>query len=780
MASTKFRIVVHGFLIAACMALFMISQQAFAAAPAWSTQFPRLFFTQAKVEALQQKLPNDEALQAAWKQILGRADRYLNDELVSLDYAESGSGQHGNYGRPSNQVRGMAAMLGLAYQMTGEEKYAEKLRLALLHFIQLKRWAGDAQRDPPWHSELNTARFCFGYAVGYDSIHDYLSEADRERIRDGMARLGIVPTMNDWVLPAQRIHALDSMGHNWWSVCVGMAGVASLSVLGEHPDAEMWVQEIRDGFPEFFVYQGNVLQNKSVNFDRKGAFYESVNYANYALSEYLLYHLAYTNVFSQPPPEIPLLNSVGDFFIHTAYPANDSLYTVNFGDSSQHASGEKTLQLLKACGFDSPMYSWYLARTDWGLNDPIGLLNQNPIPMNQPPDDLETSMLYPDIGWCMMRDSWQDDASLLAIKSGFAWNHAHPDAGSFILFHGGKPLIIDSGNCSYSRREYSAYYRQSKAHNVVLFDGEAQNPEDVSRGDRGVVEPGRVLHLMDSSGIKYALADATGPTSWKTSRNYRSFLWIDDAILIFDDIRTHDEHQMEWLLHYEGAAEDSGDTVLLSNGDESRAAVHFLYPEDKAFVRKKGLKDHDPDTEVEYIAVTPDQKTREQKFITAVLPYGANGERPDYSFKLLQGDEMLGVQIEHNGKVTNVYLNLRADGRRMHRNSNKVIDGWETDAYLFGFTRAKNADDSLNVIERGFVMSGSYLRKDQQVMLSSLSKVYSVFSYSDQGMDVVLQGQPLVNCSIHSPDRSLPTRLNGETVNPQWNAVGARFQLKQE
>ena len=53
-------------------------------------------------------------------------------------------------------------------------------------------------------------------------------------------------------------------------------------------------------------------------------------------------------------------------------------------------------------------------------------------------------------------------------------------------------MIIDSGTCSYSRPEYSSYYRQSKAHNVVLIDGEAQNPEDCSRGDRGVSHAGTV------------------------------------------------------------------------------------------------------------------------------------------------------------------------------------------------------------------------------------------------------------------------------------------------
>ncbi|MGH7958281.1 MAG: heparinase II/III domain-containing protein, partial [Opitutaceae bacterium] len=79
------------------------------------------------------------------------------------------------------------------------------------------------------------------------------------------------------------------------------------------------------------------------------------------------------------------------------------------------------------------------------------------------------SIIYPDIGWAVLRDSWDRDATLLAVKSGDTWNHAHADAGSFILFHAGRPLLIDAGSCSYGRPEYRGYYARSAAHNVVLY-----------------------------------------------------------------------------------------------------------------------------------------------------------------------------------------------------------------------------------------------------------------------------------------------------------------------
>jgi hypothetical protein len=737
---------------------------------ALASSYPRLYFTAGKLKELRRDISDDAVVRQAWQDMLRRADKLVDEKLVSREYAESGAGQHGNYGRPSSQISTMGTTLGLAYQMTGRRVYAEKLREALLHYGKLNRWAGDAKRDPPWNSELNTARFCFGYAVGYDSIHDYLSESDRKTIIQIMVERGILPTLNDWILPEKRIHALDSMGHNWWSVCVSMAGAAALSILGEEPRAQQWVEQVRDAFTEWFAYSGNTLQNKTLNFDRKGAFYESVSYANYALSEYLLFHLAYSNVYSdKSPPQIPILKNAGDFFVHTSYPTTDSLLSANFGDSSLSASGAGTLRLLLANGFDSPSYHWYITRTDSGLRDPIGLVYYQHQKQKAAPADLPTSFIYPDIGWVTMRSSWQDDATMLAVKSGFTWNHAHPDAGSFILFHGGKPLIIDSGNCSYSRREYTSYYRHSKAHNVILIDGAAQNPEDCGNGDRGVVHPGQVHHLMDLAGIKYVLADATGPTSWKCSRNYRHFLWIDDVILIFDDIRTHEIGQLEWLLHFEGKAKERGDEIHLSNGTQAGAIFRPLFPKGMAVVRKKGLKDHKPDTEVEYLALVPKEKNREMKFITAILPLGQSVKSSTEDIELLEGDEMLGVRISRSKKVTEVFLNLRADGRRMHRNSNKIINEWDTDAYLFGTTRSAGSSDDPDSISRGFVICGSYLRKNEKIVLDSLSKVYSVFAAENGKLDIALSGQPVVNCQIRSKDRPTKTTVNGQVITGRWN-----------
>jgi hypothetical protein len=763
------------------MTLLLITLPSVAATalPASRIRRPRLFFTAKRIDELRQRIEKEGPVKDAWENILKRADRTLDERLVSKEYADGGSGQHGNYGRPSSQIANMAGTLGLAYQMTGQKRYADKLTEALLHYGTLRRWAGDAKREPPWNSELNTARFCYGYAVGYDSIHDCLSPEDRQTIARDMIRLGILPTLNDWVLGEKRIHALDSMGHNWWSVCVSMAGLASLSLIGDEPQAETWVKQVSEAFDEWFYYTGNVLQNKSINFDRHGAFYESVSYANYALSEYLLFRLACSNTPGKPPRDIGHLEKAGDFFVNTAYPTSDSVLSVNFGDSSTGATGARTVRLLLANGYEADQYHWYLDRTDQGLGDPVGLVYYEPAPSKKLPADFPTSVIYPDIGWAVLRSSWENDATMLAVKSGFAWNHAHPDAGSFILFHGGRPLIIDSGNCSYSRREYTSYYRQSKAHNVILLDGRAQNPEDCGGPDRGVKTPGKLHHLLDAADLKYLYADATGPTSWLFSRNYRHFLWIGGVILIFDDVRAHEAGKLEWLLHYEGQAETDGPDIRLSNGDRAKAIVRPLFPEDMTIAERKGLKDHSPDTEVAYLALSPRTDLPEAKFVTAILPTSQTSDRNLPKLSKLEGRNMVGARVEEGGSVTDVYLNLQADGRRMHRNSNNVIDGWETDAYLFAVTRAVGADpNNPDSAVRYFVACGSYLRKDGRLILDCLSKVYTVFTGGRPDMQVQLQGQPLIKAAFGAAEKPLKVTLNGSSVPVSYDAEGKTVTLR--
>ncbi|HEX4810230.1 MAG TPA: heparinase II/III family protein [Bryobacteraceae bacterium] len=725
------------------------------AAPSGQDSFvserPRLYYDRARIQQLQARVKAEADLAERWKGFLQHADQLLTGEFVTESASNRGSGDDAGFGRPSQQIVDLAFTLGLAYHATNRQQYAAKLREALLHFAAYTTWHGPGftKRVPPWHSELNTARFCVGMGAGYDALHGSLPPADRKIISEAITRMGILATLDDWISPGSRIHALDSMGHNWWSVCVSSAGIAVLSLYGDDARAPEWLRRVNGGITQWFSFGGNVLQNKSITFDSGGAFYESVNYANYALFEYLRFRLAQSNVFPHTrQPDYAPLSKISDFFFQTFYPSSISPACVNFGDSPTHLQVAPTIRLLNEMGYSHPAASWYLA--SWSLANTkstrqpppqaLDFLCAKPMPSPARPPS-EKSKLYSDIGWATLRDSWNNDSTMLAVKSGFTWNHAHADAGSFILFHAGVPLLIDSGTCSYGDPAYSHYYVQSPAHNVVLFNGQGEPPDDHLHG---VKFPGQLHRLIDHLDVKYVFADATGPMAEYFSRNYRHWLWLDNVILIFDDVESHQDGAFDWLLHYAGAAGRNGNQVRLTNGPAT-ADVRFLFPEALDAREEQGLAEHDPQTKTPYLAFRTREAARVQKFITAIIPHGQGaGTLP--VINLLSATDAIGARIENGNQVTDVYLNLQADGRRMHVNSNNTIAGWETDAYLLAWTRPSDRIDDPAAVTRFFVSCGSYLRRDGKVHLDSLSKVFAVWEPGKpSGSQVLGQNQRSVD-----------------------------------
>ena len=131
---------------------------------------------------------------------------------------------------------------------------------------------------------------------------------------------------------------------------------------------------------------------------------------------------------------------------------------------------------------------------------------------------------------------------------------------------------------------------------------------------------------------------------------------------------------------------------------------------------------------------------------------------------------MIGLRIAQHGQVTEVWLNLLADGRVRHRNASLVYHGWETDAYLTVFTWPEGADrNDPDAASQLMVINGSYLRCDGKLVLDSLSKVYLCATKEGSKLNVQLQGQPVINALLRSARKPAQVRLNGQLVDPTYN-----------
>jgi hypothetical protein len=738
---------------------------------------PYLFFTAARIQHFEEKIKTDTMLANTWGVMLNRADYAIGEE----------------------KNRDLE-LLTLAWCVTHDKRYADAAKRGLLKMLSQKQWDGMDDRTPRWNSGLGTARGCFTTAIVFDGIYDYLTKDERKKIAAGITELGIKPSLNDWISDDKRIHSLNSMGHNWWSAVVFEAGIASLSVMNEVPEAKQWVEEILQASKEWFAFSGSVLENKPSNFDNDGGFYESISYAEFGMSEYLLFRLAYTNTFGAiKMPYDDMLEKTADWFINGCYPNKDRLMSLNFGDSNPHANGSKSVKLLLALGHHKERYYWYLNQVKAG-----GLDSMDPVYFVYEPDSRRTtasspgippSAIYQGMGWATLRSSWSKNATLLGVKCGYTWNHAHADAGSFVLYHHGKNLLIDGGDVNYGLPEYSNYFVKSEAHNVMLFNGKAQDPQDQYHA---VKNPGRLHHLIDGGDLKYVLADATGPTSQNFLRNYRNFLWVGNVILILDDVKTFEPGKFEWLLHVETEARKKGPDLEITS-DSASILVRPLFPETlptgylhdfpekMKLDERTGIKDRDAKSKITYYAISPAEETRQTKFISAIIllddknkmletftgSSGASGSSARSNLPIIEkmeGKDMIGVKITQNSEVTFVYFNLTADGRLMHRNSINTMNGWETDAYIMAvtFPEKSNGTDPDDAT-RYFISNGSFLRKEGTVILHSLSKVFMHVKKDANRLDVMLQGQPSIHANLRMPVRPNQVQLNSKKIQPLYN-----------
>ena len=730
---------------------------------------PSLLFTEERVEAAKERVKTDTCMARCWEDIRRVADGALEkNDLGRADY------------------------LALAYRMTGDRRYADRLKSILQSVVQAKTWGSEEMlsRKPVWRSDLGLSHKCRMAALAYDAIYETLSGQERKELAEDLCRLGVEPSLGDWVLEPTRIHSLNSMGHNWWTSCVYNGGMLALALQNEVPEAREWADLLEEAMPEWFGFAGDVLQNKMKTFDEAGGMYESLNYANFGIQEALQYRIAWQN--SRPGQKasgLPWLEKLPDYFLQVCYPRTGILYDVNFGDSHKNVTAESSMMLLYALGIRRPEMLWYFNQVKEGQhrdgyfrNRPMGFLYMPDTRKAPETPGLPVTWMLEDFGWAMMRDSWEKDATLLAVKSGHTWNHCHADANSFILFHKGVDILKDAGNCSYPNPEYRGYFFQSEAHNVVLFNGEGQSHEQQYQGS---YLRGSLHHLMDNGRMKYVLANGTGPMADKFSRNFRHFLWMDKVIYVVDDIAAHKPGHFEWLWHYGGKAVKRGPDLTVTADSASviirplyprlLALSNFVhdYPEDLYWEVKSGPTEDLKGKEEYYAFHLPGEHKRVKGLTAIVLKDNPEDKDLPYMEKR-EGKDWIGLRVRRAGKVTDIYINQLADGRLMHNNSWIEADGWTTDAYMFAVTYEEGADPATS--RDIFVCYGSALRRGGEPYFASLSKLFVMQHAEGRALDLEIEGQPRVRASFRAASRPSALRVNGRTEEFEYGKDMVTFK----
>lgn len=520
---------------------------------------PCLVFGRAELPALRERLLG-EAARPQWEELRAHAEglctpgspRYVDPERI--DAPREGVRievlAH-SFGRSLTEV---CEVLGLAYQITGEDRYAAHGRAVLM---------AAAQRLPA--SDERVARsfagargdLMRGFAMGLDWLGEALTDDQIRTVQQTSAEYIRVilkerHAPRTWWVPY----------HNFMGVSLGAAGCLAIRLRDACPaEAPAWIDLCAAGVG-LWLDQG---------FDEQGAYVEGTGYAHYGLSNAILFAHALQRHGGADLFASPRLRQVPQFFAQSLLPGEGVFDARN---DANYAGLSDPFMLRLATAHHSGLAAWLWQRCG-SPGSALGLLWPMAVPPQEPGvAGVPLAEHFMGRGLCVFRTGWARDDVMFAMEAGpyRAVTHNQADKGHFTLYGLGQRWAIDSG---YGNNRLPGGRDQTVAHNAVLVDDVGQ-----ALCGAGAGTTGRILRFADTLRYGYALCDATeaynlndkgqpGATVHHALRHSLFVRPFQDApayAVVMDDIRRDEApHAYTWLLHTDAANEvvtDAGGAVL--------------------------------------------------------------------------------------------------------------------------------------------------------------------------------------------------------------------------
>lgn len=390
---------------------------------------PRLLLSGPEWDALRVRIDaGDPALTFLWSYVKDVAD----DCLVQKPAVRELQGRR--LLGVSRLVLKRVAFLAMAWRLTDDQRYLERAVAEMDAVSAFSDWN-------PSHF-LDVAEMAAGMGIGYDWLHDALSETQRARYREAL------------VDKALGIGFRTEARHNWWidgtnnwnQVCNGGLTMAALAIAGEGGG----------DIPERIVVQairniGHAMQE----YEPEGAYPEGAGYWDYGTSYNALFLSVLQSALGSDfgvTDSFPGFLKTAEFRAQLITPAGLSY---NFGDNSTSRSASPTVFWFNHPQVNRMEFEYMLqsvpsitptGRSHGGRMVPFQL-----IWLSQANLESEGAALPLATAWrgrnpvAVFRTAWSDPgASLVTLKGGKARiSHGHMDAGSFIFESDGIRWALD-------------------------------------------------------------------------------------------------------------------------------------------------------------------------------------------------------------------------------------------------------------------------------------------------------------------------------------------------
>jgi hypothetical protein len=487
--------------------------------------------------------------------------------------------------RSQNNVAHAIAGVSLAWAVEGRPELLTAAKKWTLAAIDYEPW-GYTYNKP--NVDLAAGHLLYAIGWSYDLLWHEFTAAERAKIRASLERHSRL--VYDYFAPGATRNRFEfTQNHNF--IPTAGLGVAALALLGESPEAERWAAA---------AYAHHHRANQLLSPD--GYYYEGIEYWIFSAPWLVHFANAWEHATGESVWELGPYRNWKYYIAHVLLPNGQDAF--DFGDAwegplTRERRGEEIARLFPGGTLQSNcnlLYSVAARLRDpetqavadrcrafghSSLDEHWTLLWRDASLGAAPMSRLALWRRFEDSGVVFYRTSWEKDAVALAFKAGppeghraarllpqvAEWRqssgHAHPDAGSFIVWAQDRVVVSDTG---YAGRP------QARHHNTVVIGGFGQGFEkehDAWEGmDRAALGRIRIEEaVLGPSSVRIVadLAAAYQPAAAVST--FRRELSFDAPgnFRVRDRIETTDDRRLEWYLHADRSFDIDGVTFRSDN-----------------------------------------------------------------------------------------------------------------------------------------------------------------------------------------------------------------------
>src|SRR5439155_21394131 len=196
------------------------------------------------------------------------------------------------------------------------------------------------------------------------------------------------------------------------------------------------------------------------------------------------------------------------------------------------------------------------------------------------PDGTPNSAAFLSLGQAAMHSDLADPArTSVYFKSSPApygsFDHSHADQNSLVVSAGGQRLAIDSGYYDgYKTAHWLQWYKQTRAHNAVTFDGGKGQLFFEQDGKMGY---GAITNYALNPNYDIVHGDATQAYGGALSEAKRSMVYLrPNLVMVYDRLASATPRQLEWNIHALNLINVVSDRQISIENNGQRLCVDML------------------------------------------------------------------------------------------------------------------------------------------------------------------------------------------------------------